>query len=93
MLDSIPAKSVSNEINLLRSMLAQSLFLIPHTPSAIKRHPLSLLFNIDLLRTFSKAAVVIGSLFAVQNKLHPHGLIYEIIHEAIRELDPYEDLE
>jgi hypothetical protein len=92
-LDSVPTDSVSNEIMLLRSMLAGSLFLLPHTSSDIKKHPIPLIFNIDLLRTFSKAAVTIGGLFTVQNKTHPGGVIGEIILEALRELDPYEDLE
>jgi len=93
MLDAVPPDDVTSEILLLRVLLARSFAQVPRTPTAKKRSPINLKLNIDLLTTFSRVGIVIGGLVALQNKMHNlKDTVGDIILQALRELDPYEDL-
>ena len=91
-LKAIPENDVTSEIQLLRVLLARSFAQVPHSPTDKKRAPLPLKLNIDLLSTFSRVAIVIGGLVGLHTKMHKSDL-GDIILQALRELNPDEDLE
>jgi hypothetical protein len=90
-LEAIPENDVTSEIRLLRVLLARSFAQIPQSSHDKKRAPLPLKLHTDLLSTFSRVSIVIGGLVGLHRKIHKND-VGDIILEALRELNPHEEL-
>ena len=91
-LKAIPENDVTSELQLLRVLLARSFAQVPRYPHDSKIAAIPLKLHTDLLSTFSRVAIVIVSLAGLHRKMH-RGDIGDIILEALREMNPDEDLE
>lgn len=91
-LKAIPEYDVTSELQLLRLLLARSFARVPQSTHDKKRAALSLKLHMDLLSTFSRVAIVIGSLVGLQTRMHKNDA-GDLILQALREMNPYEDLE
>ena len=93
MLAAIPENDLSDEIDLLRLLLARSFAQVPSGPDDKKHPPLPLKLMIDFFTTFSSVAIIIARLVSLHRKLHSsYDALSEAIFEALGEMDPY-DLE
>lgn len=94
MLAEIPENDVTSEIYLLRILLARNFEQLHRNPSKKDGLWASLNIDQDVFSTFSRAAIVLASLVASQNKSYnPKTEVGDEIKQALRDLDPYEDLE
>ena len=92
LLAAIPENDLTNEINLLRALLAQTFALVPSGPND-KKPSLTLKFQYDLVTTFSRVTLILARLVALHVKLNNSGdAVAAEIWEAIMELNPYEEL-
>jgi hypothetical protein len=61
-LKAIPENDVTSEIQFLRVLLARSVARVPRTPHDKRRSPHPIKLHIDLISTFSRVAIVFGSM-------------------------------
>ena len=94
MLKAVPENDVISEIYLLRVLLARAFAQLPgNKPNGKKTTP-TLKIDIELFSTFSRAAIVLAGLVALHNRSHdPESELGDAILGALRELNPWEDLE
>jgi hypothetical protein len=91
-LKAIPENDVTSEIQLLRVLLARCFAMVPRYPNDSKIPALPIDLHIKFVNTFRQVAVVIGSMVTLQRKSHK-GDGDDFILQALREMNPYEDLE
>jgi hypothetical protein len=92
-LKAIPEKDLTSEIQLLRVLLARCFAQVPRFPHDSKRAALPIKFQIQLVTVFSRAAIVIGSMISLHKKMHnPADEWGRDVLQALREMNPYEDL-
>jgi hypothetical protein len=92
-LKAIPENDVTSEIQLLRVLLVRCFAMVPRFPHDSKIAPLSLKLHIEMVTVFAHVATVIGSLAGLQWKMHkPVDELGKDILQALREMNPYEDL-
>ena len=93
-LKAIPEDDVTSEIQLLRVLLARCFAQVPRFPHDNKKSALPIKLQINFVRTFSRVAIVIGAMVGLQKKIHnPVDELGRDILQALREMNPYEDLE
>jgi hypothetical protein len=90
-LKALPENDVTSELQLLRVLLARTFSMVPRFPHDSKISSLPIKFHIKLLNTFSRVALTIGGIVGLHQKLYKSDL-GDLILEAIRELNPYEEL-
>ena len=90
-LKALPENDVVSELQLLRVLLARSFSMVPRFPHDSKIAPLPIKFHIKLLNTFSRVALTIGGMVGLHQKMHKDDL-GDLIMQALRELNPDEDL-
>ena len=88
----LPENDVTSEILLLRVLLSRCFALVPRFPGDKKIAPLPLKLFTQMVTVFSRVALVIAGLAGLQNKMHKNDM-GDIILQALREMNPYEDLE
>ena len=94
MLKAIPEYDVTSEIYLLRVLLTRNFEQLHRNPTKKDGSLASLKIDQDVFSTFSRAAIVLASLVALQNKSHnPKTEVGDKIWQALMELNPDEDLE
>jgi hypothetical protein len=94
LLAEIPENDLTDEIKILRVMLARSFAQVPAGPYDKKHPPLPLELMADFTNTFSRVSIIIGRLIALQYSLHnSHNAMAVIIWQALIERDPTKDRE
>ena len=94
MLKAIPENDVTSEIYLIRVLLARAFAQLPRNNSNHKKAAPGLELNFEFYSTISAATVSVAGLVALHNKFHdPSNELHDTILEALRELNPDEDLE
>ena len=94
LLSEIPENDLTDEIKILRVMLARSFAQVPAGPYDRKHPPLPFQLMADFTNTFSRVAIIIGRLIALQYRLHnPHDALSAVIWKALMDRDPNLDRE
>jgi len=94
MLQAIPENDLTNEIRLLRVLLSRSFAQLLRSPADKNYLPQPFDFMVEVCATFNRVVLVIADLVSLHRKLYNSaGAVGDLILEAIRELNPDEDLE